>query len=247
MDWHLESSVLLILAAVIFIKPICSIKVCTCSQYVVLPTTTTATTTPQPRRSFWFCINNVRGGHKRYITRLRETYIWSFHNTYNVVGNRKMQQHLRTGRPKQTCRQTGLWDCQTVNHPTLKQKALMNILVTELIAVNYKLCSHCGPTKEDIPTLQSDIITKVRRTLLCVIHPWQPTTDWWPSPVKSPAVGLMITWGTPTCPRPPPPPKLLRLELQHLYTCSRDLSWSYKAIDSLTHQAAAVTLAYRSQ
>lgn len=59
----------------------------------------------------------------------------------------------------------------TVNHPTLKQKALMNILVTELIAVNYKLCSHCGPTKEDIPTLQSDVITKVRRTPLCVIHP----------------------------------------------------------------------------
>lgn len=111
-------------------------------------------------------------GHKRYITRLCETFIWSFHKTYT---NGRMQQHLRTEQPKQTCRQTGLWDCQTVNHPTLKQKALMNILVTELIAVNYKLCSHCGPTKEDIPTLQSDIITKVRRTLLCVIHPWQPT------------------------------------------------------------------------
>lgn len=35
MDRHLESSVLLILAAVIFIKPICSIKVCTCGQYIV--------------------------------------------------------------------------------------------------------------------------------------------------------------------------------------------------------------------
>lgn len=62
--------------------------------------------------------------------------------------------------------------CETLNCPTLKQKkkALMNIPVTELIAVNYKLCSHCGPTKEDIPTLQSDVITKVRRTPLCVIH-----------------------------------------------------------------------------
>lgn len=107
-------------------------------------------------------------------------------NTYNAAGNSKTRQHRRTERPTQTCRQTGLGECQAVNHPTLKQKALMNILVTELIAVNYKLCSHCGPTKEDISTLQSDIITKVRRTLLCVIHPWQPTADWWPSPVKSP-------------------------------------------------------------
>lgn len=63
---------------------------------------------------------------------------------------------------------------ETVNHPTRKQKSLMNILVTELIAVNDELCSHCGPTKEDVPTLQSDVITKVRRTPLCVIHPWQP-------------------------------------------------------------------------
>lgn len=58
----------------------------------------------------------------------------------------------------------------TAVHPTLKQKAL-NVLTTELIAVNYKLCSHCGPTKEDIGTLQSDVITKVRHTPLCVIHP----------------------------------------------------------------------------
>lgn len=55
-----------------------------------------------------------------------------------------------------------------------KTKTLMNILETELIAVNYKLCSHCGPTKEDIPAPQSDVITKVRHTPPCVIHPWQP-------------------------------------------------------------------------
>jgi len=87
----------------------------------------------------------------------------------------------------------------------------MNILVTELISVNYKLCSHCGPTKEDIPTLQSDVITKVRRTSLCVIHP-TANADWWPCPVKTPSVGSMNT----PPPRPAPsfllnflPPKVL--------------------------------------
>lgn len=37
----------------------------------------------------------------------------------------------------------------------------MNVPVTELIAVNYKLCSHCGSTKEDIAASHSDVITKV--------------------------------------------------------------------------------------
>lgn len=56
----------------------------------------------------------------------------------------------------------------TANLPTLKQKAQMNLFVTELTALNYKLCSHRGPTKEDIPTQQSDVITKVRHILCCL-------------------------------------------------------------------------------
>lgn len=50
-------------------------------------------------------------------------------------------------------------------HP--KAKSLMAILETELTAVNYKLCSHCRPTEEDIPGPQSDVITKVRHTAVC--------------------------------------------------------------------------------
>lgn len=46
----------------------------------------------------------------------------------------------------------------------LKAEALMSLLHTQLIAVNYELCIHCGPTKEDVPALQSDVITKVRLT-----------------------------------------------------------------------------------
>lgn len=63
-----------------------------------------------------------------------------------------------------TSQQTGAPFSLPVIPSTRKQKALMNILETELIAVNYKLCSHCGPTKEDIPAPQSDVITKVRHT-----------------------------------------------------------------------------------
>lgn len=139
-------------------------------------------------------------GHKEYITRLSETYSFGpswmhilWRRTKMTDGKKKSSLRNFTRKTEIICWQNGMntykqknlqpnfqtdWmmiQVLTVNHPTLKQKALMNILVTELIAVNYKLCSHCGPTKEDIPTLQSDVITKVRRTPLCVIHPWQPT------------------------------------------------------------------------
>lgn len=193
MDWHLESSVLLILTTVIFIKPICSIKVCTCSQYVVL-----SLSPPPPPLSGLH--KQCQKGHKEYITRLSETYSFGpswmhilWRKAKMTDGKKKSSLRNLTRKTEIICWQNGMntykqknlqpnfqtdWmmsQVLTVNHPTLKQKALMNILVTELIAVNYKLCSHCGPTKEDIPTLQSDVITKVRRTPLCVIHPWQPT------------------------------------------------------------------------
>lgn len=50
---------------------------------------------------------------------------------------------------------------QTFSLPAAAWEPLLH---TELIAVNYELCSHCGPTKEDVPALQSDVITKVRHT-----------------------------------------------------------------------------------
>lgn len=92
-----------------------------------------------------------------------------------------------------------------VNLSALKQKALMNILETELIAVNYKLCSHCGPTKEDIPAPQSDVITKVRHTPPCAIHPWQPAlTDDLRLVKKKEKLPLLCPWARDTPTRPLP-------------------------------------------
>lgn len=107
-----------------------------------------------------------------------------------------------------TPQQTGAPSSLPVIPSRLKQKALMNILETELIAVNYKLCSHCGPTKEDISAPQSDVITKVRHTPPCVIHPWQPplTGD---LPLVKKEKTLPLSWPrTRDTPTRPPPRKL---------------------------------------
>lgn len=117
--------------------------------------------------------------------------------------------------------------------------------MAELISVNYKLCSHCGPTKEDIPTLQSDVITKVRRTSLCVIHP-TANADWWPCPVKTP-------WDQ-VDEQPPPlsfllnflPPKVLSISIPAQAPMWPSV-FRYKAIDNLDHQAVMAGLAYHSQ
>lgn len=79
MDRHLESSVLLILTAVIFIKPICSIKVCTCCRYIV----------PLP---LLVCIRKKKPSRRLLRIHYKTLWnmFWSLQDSLSVVQNKEL-------------------------------------------------------------------------------------------------------------------------------------------------------------
>lgn len=238
MDWHLESSALLILSTVIFIKAIHSIQTLHI-QPINFPFSSCSGLHKQ-----W------RMGHKKYIIGLWETISVFVESVKQMLQMKNWKSFLDNKKKKK-------WNNMVINKNTSPQnwlttqpktKGLMNNLVTELIAVNYELCSHCGSTKEDIPTQQSDVITKVRCTPLCVIYSWQPTlTDdlpGWRLPQSS-------CWARDTPSRNPTPAlsKLLPCNcILKIFTPAQTPTWpGNKVIYNSNHRAAIASRSHHSQ